>query len=219
MMTNTKGLFCKDLMVIWQTRWMLLLISLLVCSLLLYYEQPYGLISYFTLFLAMQGVTSVVSDRSAGWTLYQTSFPISRSAAIREKYLLSLGLGLAGFAFGCLMAWISHPKGGDLMIINICMAALLGFSVMAIAIPLGLRLPNNQYFLVMIASFVLPAILIAFWANSLSAAPVAPPGNGLPLIQMNYRTDLLFWMAAGCFLLWAASFLICPKILARLDQH
>lgn len=215
-----KGLYKKDFLLLWQTKWVLLIIGLLISAGLLYFKQASGLISFFAIFLCMQGVTGVLQDRISGWNLFQTTFPIARSSAIREKYNYSLLLAAAGFGIGFLLALLFGKNGIDeSMQINMGICAILVFSVIAISVPLGILLPKSQYFLVMLAGFTLPALLIALWAKGVktilpAAADLA--AGAVPVIDMNLST--LGWMAGGCALLFVFSWMLAPKLLVKRDQ-
>lgn len=212
-----KGLYRKDLLIIWQSRWLLLLISVLVCSILVYFNQSASIISYASIFLTMQGVTSILTDRTTGWNLYETTFPISRAAAVRQKYFLSIALGLLGFAAGLLVSvLIDRSMDSHSLLINIGFSAILVFSVIALAVPLGILMAKSQYFIVLLSSFVLPVVLIALWTKGITHTLPVNPGEAVEIV---YHFDRLAWMAGGCALLCLFSCLFCPAFLARQDQR
>lgn len=221
-----KGLLWKDFMLVWQSKWVLLLVSVLVGGGLMYFQgqsvdspTTLGWISFLCILFSMQGVSSILTDRISGWNLYQTTFPISRKQAIREKYLLSWILGfiglVIGLAFALLYNRVLFPRSieMDSWYINFYIAVLIWLGSMAVAIPLSLWLSKNQYFLALLASFLLPTLLIVIWNQSITVEQI-----GL-IITVNLSIPLLGYMALGCGLLCVASYLIVPNILTHFDQR
>ncbi|MDE5757882.1 MAG: ABC-2 transporter permease [Allobaculum sp.] len=221
-----KGLLWKDFMLVWQSKWVLLLVSVLVGGGLMYFQgqsvdspTTLGWISFLCILFSMQGVSSILTDRISGWNLYQTTFPISRKQAIREKYLLSWILGfiglVMGLAFALLYNRVLFPRfiEMDSWYINFYIAVLIWLSSMALAIPLSLWLSKNQYFVALLASFLLPTLLIVIWNQSITVEQI-----GL-IITVNLSIPLLGYMALGCGILCVISYLIVPNILIRFDQR
>ncbi len=221
-----KGLLWKDFMLVWQSKWVLLLISLLVGGGLIYFQSQssdspttLGWIAFFCILFSMQGVSSILTDRMSGWNLYQTTFPISRQKAIQEKYVLSWILGLSGLILGLSLAsfynCVLFPSVIDPYSwwINLFIAILIWLGSMALAIPLSLWLSKNQYFLALLASFLLPTILIAIWNQSISIEEM-----GL-VVTVNLSLPLLGFMTLGCAILCLISYVVVPKVLIHYDQR
>lgn len=209
-----KGLFVKDLMVLSKSWMMMVLITLAVGGCLLYFEQPVGMVTYMTVFLAMQGISSILPDKSCHWNLYQTALPISRQSAVREKYLLSFGLAVLGFAAGFLIAWIFVPDlDSNGFWINLMIALMMSSSAIAIIVPLAIRLHPSQYFLAVLCGFLLPALCLVLWIRSIDGTFTGG------MVQISYHLDLLGWMTAGCVLLLVLSFWLMPRLLAKTDQN
>ncbi len=221
-----KGLLWKDFVLVWQSKWVLLLISLLVGGGLIYFQSQsvdspttLGFMAFFCILFSMQGISSILTDRISGWNLYQTTFPISRQQAIREKYILSWILGLIGLVLGLSLAFLYNRVLFPSFIemeswwINFYIAILIWLGSMALAIPLSLWLSKNQYFLALLASFLLPTVLIVIWNQSISIEQI-----GL-IVTVNLSIPLLSYMAIGCGILCLISYLITPKILIHYDQR
>lgn len=222
-----KGLYVKDLMSVWQSKWILFLISILVGGFLVYFQGTFedsptmlGFIAFFCVMLSMQGISTILTDRISGWNLYQTTFPISRKKAVEEKYVLSFGLGLFGLLFGLGLAYLfTHFIFQHLDVsqeswwINICIAFIIWPSSMAVAIPLCLILSKNQYFFALLASFILPTFLIIWWSQNITVEQV----NNVMVVNMNM--NLLFGMALGCLIFCFISYLVMPSFLAKKDQR
>ncbi len=221
-----KGLLWKDFLLVWQSKWVLFLISLCVSCGLIYFQNQsadspttLGWIAFFCILFSMQGVSSILTDRISGWNLYQTTFPITRQQAIQEKYVLSFLLGLGGLAIGLLFTFLYNcvffPTSIDLESwrINFYIAVLIWLGSMAVAIPLSLWLSKNQYFLALLASFLLPMLLIVIWNQNISVEY-----RGL-IVIVNLNVPLLGYMAIGCAILCVLSYLILPKVLIHYDQR
>lgn len=221
-----KGLYVKDLMLIWQSKWILLLVSILVGSFLIYFQgtladsfTTLGFIAFFCVLLSMQGISSILTDRISGWNLYQTTFPIPRKKAIEEKYILALGLGLFGLCLGLSFSYMLNQFIFNVSIesdswwINISIAIILWLSSTAVAIPLSLVLSKNQYFISLLVSFILPTFLIIFWNQNITVEQI---GN---VMVVNMNLNLLFGMAFGCLIFCLASYFIMPTLLSKKDQR
>ena len=221
-----KGLLWKDFMLVWQSKWVLLLISLLVGGGLIYFQgqsthspTTLGLIAFFCILFSMQGISSILTDRISGWNFYQTTFPISRKQAIREKYILSWILGLIGLIFGLSLTFLYNRVLFPSFIemddwwINFYIAILIWLGSMALAIPLSLWLSKNQYFLALLISFLLPTVLIVIWNQNITVEE-----QGLK-VWVNLNLPLLKTMALGCGILSLISYFFVPKVLTHYDQR
>lgn len=209
-----KGLFVKDLMILSKSWMMMALVTLVVGGCLLYFDTPVGMGTYMTVFFTMQGISTILPDKSCHWNLYQTALPISRKNAIREKYLLSLGLAVIGLAAGFLIVWIFVPDlDSNGFWINLLIGLMLSSCAVAIVIPLAIRLHPSQYFLALLCGFLPPALCLVLWIRSIDSTFIGG------MARINYHLDLLGWMTAGCMLLLFLSFWLMPGLLAKTDQN
>lgn len=213
-----KGLLKKDFLLAFKSWPVMLGILVIATAIMAYLNATVGLLSFIAIFFLMQGVASIITDRTSGWNLYQTTFPISRSRAITEKYLFSLICGLAGFGLGFLICLCFGSAQEEALLVSSLLGGILGLSAMSVGIPLLLALPKNAFPAAIFAGFIPGAFCVVLWNQELtrqSALVQASQGA----IAFNMRTDLL-WIQLACMAgLCLVSWIVTPMVLSRKDQR
>lgn len=214
-----KGLFKKDLLMIWQSRYLLLVIGLGVSLVLIRYDAAIGLMTFLSMFLLMQEVSTVTADRMCGFNLYETTFPVSRKNAVRQKYLLSLGIGILGMAIGFILyLCLGGEMGTDDFYINLMIALIGLFSVFPICIPLAYLLPRSQFFVAILISFVPFTGFIFAWSQSITSEALMK-GTDVIGINMDLRLDLLGYFCLASLAILLISWFAVPAWMAKRDQN
>lgn len=220
-----KGIYRKDLYQILASWPVLLLIAGIVTGLMIYVDAAVGISAFFPIYFAMQAATTIISDRSTGWTRMSTTFPITRKRLTESKYRLTMVSALLGFVLGmAIWALVSALKqkpldlAGDDLQINLCIAAIITFCATGTLIPLAYMAKKGQEFITIFASFLLPAALVIFWSQNISSE-VTMAGNDILSVNIDMQLPMLQGMAIFSLLLFVASYLIMPAILARRDQR
>lgn len=213
------GLLKKDFLIICKSIWIILIVPLIVISLMYYFNMQEGIISFFAIFMTMQGISTILADRISGWNLMATTFAISRKKAVSEKYIISIILFILGFLIGLIfLLYFSGDLSSEVRWINILIAAIFCFSIIAVAIPAATLLPESQFFIAIGSSFIIPACCIAKWSSSITAQQIIK--NGIPAgVEMNYQMLMLSGMAVCCFILCILSLILAPTILSKMDQR
>lgn len=213
-----KGLMKKDFMML-KTQWIVMLgIFALISIFMIWMDASEGLISYITIYFLMQGVASIITDRMSRWNLYQTALPISRPTAIREKYILSLLCGLFGFGLSLAIVYgLGFGKDQEVVLINILLGWILSFSALGFGIPLITMLPKSAFILGIFGSLLPGGACVALWSiklNEASAKAMATAGAA----PFSMQTDFLWTCFAIMVLCVVLSYLIVPRLLAKMDQ-
>lgn len=219
-----KGLFKKDWIVMSQTWILMLVIMVLIIGGMFYFDAGIGTVSFLTIYLMMQGVTMVIPEKLSGWNLYQTTLPISRANAIREKYWFSLILSVTGFAAGLAIVWlfVSGMTDDDLLITSL-IGWILALSSLAFGLPMLIGLPKNGFIIGIVGGFVPGSVCIALWTQMLSGMAVsAEMINGQPgavSFVPDLHIDFLWGCLAAFMALTILSLLVMPVLLSRRDQN
>ncbi len=214
-----KGLFKKDTLMVLKSWPIMVVILSVMLAIMVFMDVPTGILSFVSIYFMMQGVTSIITDRMCGWNLYQTTFPISRSMAIVEKYVFSLVVCAIGFVLGYALTMIFFPgiRQEDLLVSGL-LGGILSLSALGAGIPLLILLPKNTFIVSIFGAFIPGALCIVYWSHVLSemsAQVAASQGQ----IVFSMRTDVL-WAELGVMaLLSMISLVAAPYCLSKMDQR
>lgn len=213
-----KGLLKKDWLVLKATWIQLALIFAVIAGLLVFFELSVGIVSFVTIYFAMQGVTTVINDKMSGWNTYQMTFPLSRMNGIREKYLFSYILALLGFALGALISFALDPNmAWEQFAISSIIGWILTLSAIGAGIPLLIMLPRSGFSLGIFGAFIPGSVCIAAWQMILSESIKtinAMPANTAQMLRM----DILYWCLAAMAGFAILSAWLAPVFISRHDQ-
>ena len=213
------GLLKKDFFIIYKSVITIVIIPIIVIGLMYYFDMEEGIITFFSIFMTMQGISTILADRISGWNLLETTFTISRKKAVLEKYILSLILALAGFLIGLIFLLnFSGDISEEKRWINILISAIFCFSIIAAAVPASILLPKSQFFIAVGISFIIPACCIAKWSSSITVQQIIKNGIAVGM-EMNYQVLLLSLMALFCLAICLVSMICGPVILNKIDQR
>lgn len=213
-----KGLLKKDFFLVLKSWPIMLGIFVLATAIMVFLNATAGILSFTAIFFLMQGVTSIITDRMCGWNLYQTTFPVSRSKAIMEKYLFSLVCGVIGLVIGFLTCLCVGWPDQESLLVSGLIGGILSFSAMAAGIPLLIALPKSTFAAAISASFIPGAVCIVLWNQALNRqSALAAASQGA--IAFTMRTDLLWSLLAIMAGLCLISWLVMPWLLSRKDQR
>lgn len=213
------GLLKKDFMMISKSMSIIVLIPIVTIGLMYYFGMEEGIVTFFAIFMTMQGISTILADRISGWNLMETTFTISRKKAVLEKYFLSILLGITGFLMGLIfLLYFCGDLSDEQRWINILISAIFCFSIIAAAIPASILLPESQFFIAVGISFIIPACCIAKWSSSITAQQIIKNGVAVGM-EMNYQILMLSMMALFCAVICLMSMLIAPRILSKIDQR
>lgn len=219
------GIFRKDLLQIRGSWIILLMVILVVCGLLIYFDAPNGMMAFFPVFLAMQATSTIFADRTCGWYRMATTFPITRRRLVLSKYQITAALGITGMLIGLLLWWIVAMIDGnpiDFSLedtwINFYLGMILVFATTGVLIPLGYLLKRGQEFIATFIAYILPAVMIFYWTQSINSEVMMRNGDVIGM-NIDLQMPLLMGMAVFSVLLFVASALIMPGIIARQDQR
>lgn len=127
------------------------------------------------LYFSMMVLTAFAYDTQAKWDAYGMTMPVSRSETVLAKYLLGAILSAAGTVLSLIVnmgiALYKHnPIVPDLIVAQLVVFGV-SFVILGIIIPLIYRFGVEKTRLIMIVIFVLPSLLVLFFAESNIPAP------------------------------------------------
>lgn len=211
-----KGLLKKDLLLVAKGWPSMVLITVLIGVAMIWMKGGSGLVTFLTIYMMMQGITTLVSDKMSGWNELATNLPVSRAAAIREKYVVSVLLYALSFPVGlALTMWLADDQTS--VLVSVLLSVVFAFSALAIGVPALVRLHRSYFFAGILASFIPAAVMVTVWSRSIEAVMTMTASG--PVYTVDMATGLLGWMAAGSAAAALVSMLVMPKILSRYDQN
>ncbi len=213
-----KGLLKKDWLVLKATWIQLALIFTVITGLLVFFDLSVGIVSFVTIYFAMQGVTTVINDKMSGWNAYQITFPLSRANEIREKYLFSFILAAAGFALGALISFAIDPNmAWEQFAISSMIGWILTLSAISVGIPLLAMRPRSAFSLGIFGAFIPGSVCVAAWQMILSESMKTINPLTASAAEM-LRLDILYWCLAAMAVFTILSVWLAPGIMSRRDQ-
>lgn len=213
-----KGLLKKDLLMIRQSWIILILVLLIVLGVTIYFKRVEILISFMPIFGAMQGSSTITTDRMTDWNVFETVLPIKKSSEYLEKFMLTILLWIFGLFIALLMAWIlPFETDAETLKINVLMAVIYGFGTNSILIYLLYRLKKSQFFMCYLLSFVLPVLATVYWTSQFEMVTKVN-ALGIAVMEMNLQLPLLSYFALGCVLLFIAEMIFGIRHLCSIDQ-
>ena len=227
-----KGLLKKDFLTLYKTWPALLLVFAAVTLMLVYFGAESGILSFVTIYFVMQGVSSLITDKMGGWYSYQTTLPVSRANALREKYILSLLCGLAGFVLGfAITMLITGGLDQESLEISMLIGIVLSLSAAAFGIPMLAVLPKNSFIISIFGSLLPGAIVVGIWSQKISEASAAMAESAMAVTEsgamevagaaaeFSMYLEILWWGLAIMAILFVLSYIIAPVLVAKTDQN
>lgn len=208
-----KGLLRKDLYMAWRYCRSYLLI-LLVFSVLSIWGESSFLLSYPMFFAGIIPVTLISYDEKSRWNAYAATLPCSRAQCVSVKYLVTLlcilGTTLVLLLFQTIGMAVRDGFSADRYMLTGCLIPAAGILVPALLLPAVFRFGAEKgriaYFAVVIAFFVLLALLDLF----LHPEDAAAPAGFLP-------TWVCLTALACAALLFAASWVLSVLLYKKRD--
>ena len=204
-----RGLMLKDLYVM-RKKGLVLLAVIAAYGVFSLTMGEASMVSFLSVMMAVTlPMTSIAYDERGHFDTYACALPVSRTAIVGARYLMSLLFALGGFAFSLLAGFgISLLRGGD-GVLEVLVAAgaslMVGLFYLSLLLPMLIWLGSEKARIAMIAVFLLPLGLLLF-LNGGESGLVSLLG------QESVQRVLLVTVPIGAVLLFVLSFLLSLRI-------
>lgn len=205
-----KGLMLKDLYIL-RKKGMLLLAVLAVYGVLSLTMGEASMVSFLSVMMAITlPMTSIAYDERGHFDTYACALPVSRTAIVGARYLMSLLFALGGFAVSLLAGLgisLLRDNSSPLEVVLLTAAAslLVGLFYLSLLLPLLIWLGSEKARIAMIAVFVLPLGLLLLLTNGSSGL--------VDLVRQEpVQRALLLTVPTVVALLYPLSFLLSLRI-------
>lgn len=204
-----RGLMLKDLYVM-RKKGLVLLAVIAAYGVFSLTMGEASMVSFLSVMMAVTlPMTSTAYDERGHFDTYACALPVSRTAIVGARYLMSLLFALGGFAFSLLVgSGISLLRGGDDLLEVLAAAGaslMMGLFYLSLLLPLLIWLGSEKARIAMIAVFLLPLGLLLF-LNSGESGLVSL------LEQESVQRVLLVTVPTGAVLLFTLSFFLSLRI-------